>query len=235
MTKWSSLDIWSCQNRQAIMTFWSGAAILVHVSATNPITRHDRRRQHTRDQLVAAARQVITARGVAGLRIGDLTEIADVGKGSFYNHFDSKEALVDAVVGDMLEDLALAVLADTAAYDDAAVGASVADRRFIRLANDEPDTARLIVNLAHAETVFEQTLRPYARIALERGITSGRLAMPNLEMALIVLFGSSFATMRAILDGTAPDRADELHAEAMLILFGVPPAEAAEISRRPLP
>lgn len=35
------------------------------------------------------------ARGVKGLRIHDITSDADVGLGSFYNHFRSKEELAD--------------------------------------------------------------------------------------------------------------------------------------------
>jgi AcrR family transcriptional regulator len=42
--------------------------------------------------------EIIAARGLEGLVIQDITEAADVGYGSFYNHFTSKEAIVAAVI-----------------------------------------------------------------------------------------------------------------------------------------
>lgn len=198
--------------------------------------RGERRRLQTRGRLVAAARELIIARGVSGLRIADLTDTADVGRGSFYNHFASREELVDAVVGELIEELAVGIVDETGEEDDAAVAAARADRRFIGLASTDPGTARLFVNLAlaHADTIFEEAVRPYARIRLERGVASGRFRMPDVDLVLIVLIGSALALMRAILDGRAPAHAEELHAEAMLVLFGVPAGEAHEIAWRPL-
>ena len=198
------------------------------------VNRSSRRREQTRRQLTAAARDLIRSKGVAGLRIGDITETADVGRGSFYNHFNSKEELVDAVVAESLAELASAIIAGIPQDADAAVGACIANRRFLRLAYDDPAYARLVVNLAHDDTVFADAVRPFARGALERGIESGRFRIADLDMALIILIGSALEIMRAILRDSAPADADMLHAESMLILFGLPADEAREISRRPL-
>jgi hypothetical protein len=43
------------------------------------------------------------------------------------------------------------------------------------------------------------------------------------------------SVMRAVLDGQAPRDADAHHAEGVLRMLGIPPDEAAEIARRPLP
>lgn len=53
-------------------------------------------------------------RGIYGTRIEDITERADVGKGVFYNYFDTKEALVASLVDEcahLLEEEYLARLA----------------------------------------------------------------------------------------------------------------------------
>ncbi|WP_354698008.1 helix-turn-helix domain-containing protein [Paraconexibacter sp. AEG42_29] len=197
------------------------------------VDRQLRRREQTRRRLIVAARELISAKGVAGLRIADITDTADVGRGSFYNHFASKEDLVDAVVRETIRDLAAQIVAGADESGDAAVAASAADRRFIRLAYDDVDDARLFVNLAH-ENIFEDSVGPFALRALEVGVASGRFTIPNLEMALIVLTGSALTLMRLILDGRAPADADVLHAEAMLTMFGVPAEEAHRIARLPL-
>src|SRR6516162_7651027 len=66
-------------------------------------TRAARRRQETRARLVGAARQLMARKGVDATSIQEITDTADVGFGSFYNHFASKEAIADAVMDDALE------------------------------------------------------------------------------------------------------------------------------------
>jgi TetR/AcrR family transcriptional repressor of nem operon len=55
-------------------------------------------RASVRDQLIASAVEVFHARGFNGCSVQDIVEAAGVPKGSFYNHFESKEALGVEVV-----------------------------------------------------------------------------------------------------------------------------------------
>ncbi|MBN8933022.1 MAG: helix-turn-helix transcriptional regulator, partial [Rhizobium pusense] len=55
--------------------------------------RNDRRRARTRRALLDAARRVIGRQGVENVTIQEITDEADVGFGSFYNHFATKEDL----------------------------------------------------------------------------------------------------------------------------------------------
>src|SRR5690348_5056784 len=98
----------------------------------------ERRKRTTRTQLMGAARSLIIEKGVSALRIGEITERADLGRGSFYNHFDTKENLLAALAQETVEELATTVLAGLPTDDDPAVVASIADRRFIRLASSDP-------------------------------------------------------------------------------------------------
>ena len=55
-------------------------------------------RASVRDQLIESAVEVFHARGFNGCSVQDIVEAAGIPKGSFYNHFDSKEALGVEVV-----------------------------------------------------------------------------------------------------------------------------------------
>jgi TetR/AcrR family transcriptional repressor of nem operon len=55
-------------------------------------------RASVRDQLIESALDVFHARGYNGCGVQDIVDAAGVPKGSFYNHFDSKEALGVEVV-----------------------------------------------------------------------------------------------------------------------------------------
>ena len=55
-------------------------------------------RASVREQLVNSALEVFHARGFNGSGVQDIVDAAGVPKGSFYNHFESKEALGVQVV-----------------------------------------------------------------------------------------------------------------------------------------
>jgi AcrR family transcriptional regulator len=67
-------------------------------------SRQQRRVEKTRDKLFAAARSVFSERGL-GASVGEITERADVARGSFYYHFKSKDRLIRQMVDDILKEL----------------------------------------------------------------------------------------------------------------------------------
>ena len=69
---------------------------------TSGPNRLDRRKARTRAALVRAAQACIAA-GQVNVPILEITQAADVGLGSFYNHFESKEQLFQAAVEDALD------------------------------------------------------------------------------------------------------------------------------------
>src|SRR3979490_675582 len=103
-------------------------------------SRVARRKEQARQRLVRAAAQIIVSKGTEGLRLREIADLADVGFGSFYTHFDSKEELIAAVVRDTVQSLSAPVVAQSAQADDPAEAAAMAHRWFIRLAATDPNT-----------------------------------------------------------------------------------------------
>jgi TetR/AcrR family transcriptional repressor of nem operon len=69
----------------------------------------------TRDRLLATGLKVLHANGFHATGVQDITDAAEVPKGSFYTHFDSKERFGAEVLGRYWEhraDRALAILSD---------------------------------------------------------------------------------------------------------------------------
>lgn len=64
----------------------------------SPARRGPKPKLDTRDNLVRAGLKTIHAGGFAATGIQDIVDIAAVPKGSFYNHFDSKEAFGAEVI-----------------------------------------------------------------------------------------------------------------------------------------
>ena len=88
-------------------------------------TRQRRRAGITRQKLLEAARSVFAEKGLDSATIADITERADVGKGTFYYHFKDKNSviaeLIKSVMGELVAELEtkcaqiwdIAVLLDT--------------------------------------------------------------------------------------------------------------------------
>ncbi|MGE3511800.1 MAG: TetR/AcrR family transcriptional regulator [Vicinamibacterales bacterium] len=64
---------------------------------TTPEGRRERHRRETFERLVRAAREIMFSRGFNDITVQDITEAADVGKGTFFNYFRSKEHVVSRV------------------------------------------------------------------------------------------------------------------------------------------
>lgn len=62
-----------------------------------PEGRRERHRRETFERLVKAAREIMFSRGFADITVQDITDAADVGKGTFFNYFRSKEHVVSRV------------------------------------------------------------------------------------------------------------------------------------------
>jgi AcrR family transcriptional regulator len=60
----------------------------------------------TRAKLIEGAKAVFAEKGLDLTTIDDITERADVGKGTFYYHFKNKEKLVHELIRDLMNNLA---------------------------------------------------------------------------------------------------------------------------------
>ena len=207
----------------------------ITTSEDPPQGRQRRRRAQTRAKLVAAARALFARQGVDNTRINEITEKADVGFGSFYNHFDSKEAIVEAVLAETIAAQGAAIEAVTADLDDPAETVAVAHRYFVNLARTDPDWAWLLIRLDLSHDITLAALGPFAQRDLERGVSAGRFNVPDKRVALFASGGALLAVMRAVLDGQAPKNAGRHHAEGVLRLLGLSPQDAAEVAGRPMP
>ena len=65
---------------------------------TEPTNRFERRKQRTREALKQAAIDLILDKGYDAVTVQDITDHADLGRGTFYVHFNDKEDLVWSVI-----------------------------------------------------------------------------------------------------------------------------------------
>ena len=74
-------------------------------SATRPARPRTKPPDVRRQELMNAAQRIFLRRGIAATSVDQIVAAADVAKGTFYLHFDSKEALLQALQGRFVADL----------------------------------------------------------------------------------------------------------------------------------
>jgi AcrR family transcriptional regulator len=201
------------------------------------VNRLDRRKARTRAALVAAARQLLARAGGVDVSIQEITDLADVGFGSFYNHFATKAELFEAAVAETLEEHGALLDEITAGLDDPAEVFAASVRLTVRLHKTHPQIARIMANAGPSYLNAPSGLAPRALRDLTKANAAGRFDINDPVVALACTGGAVFGTLNILGEKSAPsvDRAADEVAVNLLRMFGVPGAEARDIVARPLP
>ena len=72
---------------------------------TPPLSRHERRRLQTRRRLIQTTLQLVLEKSFEAISIQDITDRADLGRGTFYIHFKDKEEVVWTAFRDLFQEL----------------------------------------------------------------------------------------------------------------------------------
>jgi AcrR family transcriptional regulator len=207
-------------------------------SAVEAGNRFERRRARTRQALIAAARQILAETGETSASIQEIADRADVGFGSFYNHFETKNDLFDAAVADALEEYGQLLDRVTKDIDDPAAVFATSVRLTLKLATSHPEIAQ-ILRLRGLPHVHATTgLGPRALRDLEIGKASGRFDIRDPLVALSAVGGAIIGLLQLgttrDLDAEGTKAAQEM-AEMILRMLGLPADEARQIATQPLP
>ena len=197
--------------------------------------RGARRRLETRTRLVWAARELMARKGIGSTSIQEITDTADVGFGSFYNHFASKDAIAEAVMEEAVESFGDAAdrLAET--IDDPAEVLAASVRHAVgRAASDEAwgwFLVRTALARANGRRGLGQRLARDIRIGVERR----RFKVEDPPAAMLAAGGAILGIIAGRLHGEIGADAPERAAAVVLKLLGLPAREASRIANRRLP
>jgi AcrR family transcriptional regulator len=202
-----------------------------------PANRFERRRAATRQALIRAAREILAESDDTSVSIQAIADRADVGFGSFYNHFDSKTALFDQAVLDALDEYGQEIDARLSGVDDPAERVAFGVRLSAALADSHPEMMRILCHRGLGHIHSDRGLSPRALGDIRTGQASGRFTVTDPEIALSALGGSLLALLDLHLTRPGADRdaTARTMAEMMLRMLGVPADEARDIAGRPLP
>jgi AcrR family transcriptional regulator len=212
--------------------------------------RGARRKRETQQRLLSAALCLMAKKGMEGVAINEITEAADVGFGSFYNHFESKEAIYAAVMDWVFKDFADALDRLVERLTDPAEVVSACVRHTLLRAQDDPVWGKFLVREGYSMQSLERGLGQRLLRDIRKGIESGRFKgedplLSFLSAGGVVLGSISFWLQFHQVPGgqEAPlgvqglnmDNLPQRAAKSMLLALGLRPSEAVKIAYADLP
>jgi len=192
-------------------------------------TKPHPRAQRTRAALIAAGQRLFCERPVDAVTVDDIVQAAGVGKGSFYNHFDDREALVRVISAEIRAGVEAAIDHANANVADAAARVARACCTYLRFALDEPERAGFLVRVHGGHTSLGAPLNRGLVDDISRGLVAGRFRVATLESGLLYVLGvTQLALMRIVQEPSATLAVSLAQQMCAMMLSGlrVPESEA---------
>jgi AcrR family transcriptional regulator len=154
------------------------------------------RGQATRQRLVATAARLFAERGYEATSIEEMLQELQVSRGALYHHFDSKEALFEAVLHDIEAEVAEATVVASRGARDPAAALRAGCEAFLELART-PRIRQIVLTDAPAVLGWQKWREIEAqhglgllKTALLRAAEMGRLPVEQVDIAAHVLLAA---------------------------------------------
>lgn len=191
----------------------------------------DERRAQRRAALLEAALEIIGTQGLAKLTVSGLCSRAGLNERYYYESFDSRDAVLTALLDGIAEELATVIVAALhAAPADTRSKAHAAITAGIHLLTDDPRKAEvaLVAGMATPELRARttETVRVFARLVATEGVEFYGITDPQpdpvIDFRATYLVGGLIQTLTGWLRGDLPISRDELieHTTDVFVLLG---------------
>lgn len=181
-----------------------------------------------RANIIAAIRDVFGERGYHQASLSELLAAADIARGTFYLHFDSKEAAFKAVLDDLLDRIAETVRpVDTTSVDNAKRQLVDNIARAFSLLADDPGIGRLLFRqggsvsdeLTRHLDAFFAAIAALAERSLRVGQATGLVKAGDVSFMARLALGLFKEAALALDEGKSPE--ELAHAVLDMVLSGV--------------
>lgn len=174
--------------------------------AKDAISRFQQRREQTARELIDAARRVLAFKGYHETKIADIARAANVGVGTFYLYYPTKQAIFLELVEDTMRRLRQELETAEAASCDPRTRARVGLETFLRFAQDNRELFRIVFGHGSAfHEVVRRAQNAFVQDAvanIEAGIQAGVFRAGRADLAAQAIIGMSLRVVSWWLDQT---------------------------------
>ncbi|MFD2053153.1 TetR/AcrR family transcriptional regulator [Mesorhizobium calcicola] len=207
----------------------------MQVSKASTKSRVALRQERNREALVQAGYTVISQKGIDSATMQEIADLADVGAGTVYSYFKSKDDLAVSVMERVMHNLALRIEEVTNTFADPAQVYAFGIRTVIDHATGDMRWKQLLNRPEVIADAMFRCMGPFAIRDLENATQAGRFKVVDArltwQMASYAIVGVSLAITKEHLP---PSLIDETVVR-LLCMTGIGEAEAKDLASRPRP
>jgi AcrR family transcriptional regulator len=192
-------------------------------------------KMRTRKKLIDSVQRLIAVKGFEQMTIEDITNGADVGFGTFYNHFHSKEDIATALFLEKNHEIEQVIGAIGEAEQDRALSIAYVQKLFLTKAIQNEIWGWFIVRSHSTHKVMSDSFNEQAKADIAEGVAQGRFNVDCIESAAQITIAGLIAAMRSLLEGEAAPNTVNNTVECFMRMYGLTPAEAKAIANVELP
>lgn len=198
-------------------------------------SRVERKQRLARERIVRAAETLMRAHPIDEITVGQITEAADVGHGTFYLHFKSKRDVLIPITRGIAERWDAALQAHFDPTTDPAEVVGVSTRLMGRAVITDPIWCWMLKHSGVPVDDMRGAVGRFASRDFQRGFESGRFQVADLRVLNSFLVGGFVACLLSSFNASDSQREIDLMTELLLRTLGIAPAEASQIAHAPLP
>jgi AcrR family transcriptional regulator len=198
-------------------------------------TRSERRKRRNRQVLIDAGYRVMAEKGIDAATMLEISELADVGAGTVYNYFNSKDELAMAIMEQVMRRLAERIEAVTDTFTDPAQVYAFGVRNVMKAATTDRRWGWLLRRSEVIAGAMFKVMGPYAIRDIRNAVKAGRYRTNDPELAWRMATHAIVGFSLAVCDQKIQIEKMDDAVVNLLGMLGVSPEEAWEIALRPCP
>jgi AcrR family transcriptional regulator len=193
-------------------------------------------RKRTRVELIAAAFRVFAEKGFEAPVIDDFIVASGLSRGTFYNHFKTREEILKAVADVLAREINDRILPILKPLTDPAERICACVLCFIGIAAADQTRGWILVRMMPVVGgSLNDAMRRHARNEIRRGVAEGRFKIDSIPVALDLGLGMAAMVIRSILAKRVPAHYSRTAAAMFMRSLGIGAEEARRIAAMPLP
>lgn len=195
-------------------------------------TRAQRRKRQARASLITAFRELVANRPVADITIRDIAEKADIALGGFYNHFASKEELLDTAAREFLTDIAGDIDKQNANSQNSAETVARGLVALDQTANSNPHLGWFAIHASQQRPELMKAILESFERDFRQGVKNRSFDQPNVELAIDCVRSSLFSFLKNRLQGHVGEESVPDFVQLVLRVVGADRATATKTAKR---
>ncbi len=204
-------------------------------SAALPEGRVARRQARNRRALIEAARRIMSQKGIDAATMSEIAERADVGAGTVYNYFKSKEDLAVAVLEDLMLDLGMKIEKVTNTFEDPGQVYAFGIRTVIDTTTSDVRWRQLLNRSEVMANAMFRQMGPFAIRDLQNATRAGRFKVDDAALTWKMATHAIVGVALSVANGELPANVIDQCVVRLLCMTGIGRDDAVDLASRDRP